>query len=275
MHARVKETYRIGSRIPLQRMSDVFRNPSKSCVRPTNGREMCLPLEIEEQRRCRRSASNPVDRLLLHQKLRNNRNLRTHIAAVDDFIHLTVLQQEFGTLLLRHVNHRISAYLKAVYPDATWEWRSPEPEKLILHGGTGRITISGIPDYNQAEVTFDQKANFSCSLLKVTPVVQSTAENGASEKLPAPPREIDPQVWFEQQGRKVLDDLIYDLNSRGYSSLVIKDNGDVCIRQGDVEKAQTSFKNLPEKHYWPRLLKVFEREGIAASMTDDAIALNW
>ena len=122
----------------------------------------------------------------------------------------------FGPLLLRHVNHRISAYLKAVYPDATWEWRSPEPEKLILHGGTGRITISGIPDYDQAEVTFDQKANFSCSLLKVTPVVQSTAENGASEKLPAPPREIDPQVWFEQQGRKVLDDLIYDLNSRGY-----------------------------------------------------------
>lgn len=60
-----------------------------------------------------------------------------------------------------------------------------------------------------------------------------------------------------------------------YSSLVIKDNGDICIRQGDVEKAQTSFKSLPEKHYWPRLLKVFEREGIAASMTDDAIALNW
>ena len=82
-------------------------------------------------------------------------------------------------------------------------------------------------------------------------------------------------VDVEQQGRKVLDDLIYDLNSRGYSSLIIKDNGDVCIRQGDVEKAQTSFKNLPEKHYWPRLLKVFEREGIAASMTDDAIALNW
>lgn len=54
----------------------------------------------------------------------------------------------FGPLLLRHVNHRISAYLKAVYPDATWEWRSPEPEKLILHGGTGRITISGIPDYD-------------------------------------------------------------------------------------------------------------------------------
>ena len=45
------------------------------------------------------------------------------------------------------------------------------------------------------------------------------------DRLPAPPREIDPQVWFEQQGRKVLDDLIYDLNSRGYSSLVIKDNG--------------------------------------------------
>ena len=42
-----------------------------------------------------------------------------------------------------------------------------------------------------------------------------------------------------------------------------------------MEKAKTSFKNMPEKHYWPRLLKEFEREGIAGSMTDDAIALNW
>ena len=46
--------------------------------------------------------------------------------------HLRSLPMEeedgFGPVLLRHVNHRISAYLKAVYPDATWEWRSPEPE---------------------------------------------------------------------------------------------------------------------------------------------------
>lgn len=69
-------------------------------------------------------------------------------------------EEGFGPLLLRHVNHRISAYLKAVYPDATWEWRSPEPEKLILHGGTGRITISGIPDYDQAEVTLTKNAIF-------------------------------------------------------------------------------------------------------------------
>lgn len=31
-------------------------------------------------------------------------------------------EEGFGPLLLRHVNHRISAYLKAVYPDATWEF---------------------------------------------------------------------------------------------------------------------------------------------------------
>lgn len=211
--------------------------------------------EAEKRRSARRAAYDAQQ-----QKLRS-------LSTEDD--------DTFGPVLLRHVNHRISAYLKAVYPDAAWEWRSPEPEKLILHGGTGRIAISGIPDYEQAEVTFDQQANFTCSLLKVTPVVQYTAENGTSEKLPALPSEADPQVWFEQQGRQVLDDLIYDLASRGYSSLTIRDNGDVCIRQGDTEKPQTSFKNLPDRVYWPRLLKVFEREGIAASMTDDAIALNW
>ena len=40
-------------------------------------------------------------------------------------------------LLLRHVNHRISAYLQAVYPKVTWEWGQNQPEKLIQRGGGG------------------------------------------------------------------------------------------------------------------------------------------
>ena len=102
MHARVKETYRIGSRIPLQRMSDVFRNPSKTTSAKRTGGRCTAALERiaepQQQLSRRRSASNPVDRLLLHEKLRNDGNLRTHIAAVDDLIHLTVLQQKFGAL---------------------------------------------------------------------------------------------------------------------------------------------------------------------------------
>ena len=40
-------------------------------------------------------------------------------------------------LLLRHVNHRISAYLKSVYPNARWEWTTGNPTALVMQGGTG------------------------------------------------------------------------------------------------------------------------------------------
>lgn len=40
-------------------------------------------------------------------------------------------------LLLRHVNHRISAYLKSVYPSARWEWTTGNPTALVMQGGTG------------------------------------------------------------------------------------------------------------------------------------------
>lgn len=64
--------------------------------------------------------------------------------------------EPLNIVLLRHVNFRISSYLKSVYPDATWEWREDFPERIISGGGTGRIQVYGIPDFNYADVTFDQ-----------------------------------------------------------------------------------------------------------------------
>ena len=63
-----------------------------------------------------------------------------------------------GLVLKRHVNHRISAYLRSVYSDATWEWCEEQPEHIIAKGGTGRIQIYGVPDFNYAEVKLDQHA---------------------------------------------------------------------------------------------------------------------
>lgn len=46
-------------------------------------------------------------------------------------------------LLLRHVNHWISAYLQAVYPKVTWEWCEKHPEKLIQHGPYPNLRCGG------------------------------------------------------------------------------------------------------------------------------------
>lgn len=69
----------------------------------------------------------------------------------------------------------------------------------------------------------------------------------------------DPQVWYEMKGRAVFENLIADLNSRGYNSLTIKENGDICIQQADNEVVKQSLKNFPCRGSWQQLVKVFEQ----------------
>ena len=188
-------------------------------------------------------------------------------------------------VLLRHVNYRISTYLQSVYPDATWEWREEFPERIVAKGGTGRIKLFGVEGFNFADVTFDQNAGIDCALVNVVPMAQRTTTeapakqtaNAAPEPVTAPKQQnpVDPQVWYEVQGRKVLEALITDLHSRGYNSLTIRENGDIAIKQADSEKVRTAFESVPEKTYWARLCKVFEREGMAANITDGGILLTW
>lgn len=182
-------------------------------------------------------------------------------------------------VLLRHVNHRISAYLQSTYPDATWDWCDENPERLVSKGGTGRIKLSGVPDFNYAEVTLDQNAKIDCQLLKIVPF--AAQKNGADEQpteaKPAPktPSEVDPQIWFEKQGRTVLQNIIADLASRGHNSLTIEADGSIVIQQDNQDIRRSAFANLPSKEYWPRLKKVFERNGMATEITDSGLLLSW
>lgn len=186
----------------------------------------------------------------------------------------TLGEGEAEILLLRHVNHRISAYLRAVYPDARWEWCEKKPEKLILTGGTGRIRVFGIPDYDHADVTVDRNANISCNMLKIVPL--SDMEGGKpEERVPPNKQPVDPQIWYEVQGRKVLESLVADLNSRGHSHLTIHEDGDICIEENDKEVAREHLDGFPEKTYWPRLQQVFERNGLAAEIMAKGIQISW
>lgn len=179
-------------------------------------------------------------------------------------------------VLLRHVNFRISAYLQSAYPDATWQWMEEFPEKIIAKGGTGRIQLYGVPDYGYADVSFDQKAEISCSLLKIVPMAQAQQPVGEKKVIPQQPKtSVDPQVWYEKQGRGILENMIADLSSLGHHSLTIRENGEIAIKQADSEITKRAFENVPEKTYWPRLVKVFEREGVAADITENGIVLAW
>lgn len=194
------------------------------------------------------------------------------------------ISEPVETVLLRHVNYRISSYLQSVYPDVTWEWRCESPQQIVAKGGTGRIKLYGVHDFNYADVTFDTNAGIDCALMNVVPMakLRNTAPVAETEKPTEQPADsekqrnpIDPQVWYEVQGRKVLETLITDLHSRGHSSLTIRENGDVVIKQADSDMVRSKLESVPEKTYWPRLCKVFEREGLAANITDGGILLSW
>ncbi len=180
--------------------------------------------------------------------------------------------------LLRHVNHRISAYLQSSYPNATWDWCERDPEKLVRKGGTGRIKIEGIPDFNYAEVTLDQNAKIDCNLLNIVPLCAKPLTSEDKEPKPAdvqPPTEVNPQIWYEKTGKAILTNLIVDLNSRGHNSLRIQEDGSIVIKQGDKEIKKRTFESVPDKVAWPRLLKVLERDGLGAKITKDSIQLTW
>lgn len=177
-------------------------------------------------------------------------------------------------LLLYHVNHRISAYLQSVYPDIKWEWTEKNPGQLIIEGGVGRIRVYNIADFDHADVTVNTDGNISCNMVKIVPL-SNMNETGTAENLPPNQQPVDPQVWYEVQGRETLEALIADLNSRGHSHLLFHENGDISIEQGADDVAQEHLSNFPAKVYWPRLVQVFERNGLAAEITAKGIQITW
>lgn len=178
-------------------------------------------------------------------------------------------------LLLRHVNHRISVYLRSVYPDVTWEWTEKQPQKLAVHGGVGRIRVFGVADFDHADVTVDQQANISCSMVKIVPLSMAGGNDSSKDKQPPNKQPLDPQIWYEAQGRTVLETVMADLNSRGHKTLTLHDNGDICIIKDKDEVSEEHLSNFPEKVYWPRLVQVFERNGLAAEITARGIQVSW
>lgn len=79
----------------------------------------------------------------------------------------------------------------------------------------------------------------------------------------------------KKTSRSVLEALISDLNSRGHSKLTLRENGDICIEQGEDAVSQEHLNNFPQKVYWPRLAEVLESNGLAAEVTAQGIQVSW
>lgn len=178
-------------------------------------------------------------------------------------------------LLMRHVNLRITGFIRSIYPDATWEWCEKHPERLILSGGIGRIRVFGVEEYDHADVKIDTRGEIGCSMVKSVPLEKLNGSVDVEENVPPNKQPVNTQIWYELQGRTVLEKAIADLNSRGYSTLTIREDGDVLIEQGEDELTQEHLASFPAKVYWPQLIKVLQGEGMAAQIVPNGIQLTW
>lgn len=140
---------------------------------------------------------------------------------------------------------------------------------------TGRIRLYNVDDFDHADITFGKDAAIRCDLLRIVPL--SKTETGADDPNNIPPNKqpIDPRIWYENSGRTVLEALVADLNSRGHSKLTLRENGDICIQQGEELVPQEHLSNFPAKVYWPRLVEVFESNGLSAETTAQGIQVSW
>ena len=132
-----------------------------------------------------------------------------------------------------------------------------------------------VADFDHADITFGKDAAIRCDLLRIVPL--SKTEAGADDQNNIPPNKqpIDPRIWYENSGRTILEALVADLNSRGHSKLTLRENGDICIQQGEELVPQEHLSNFPAKVYWPRLVEVFESNGLSAETTAQGIQVSW
>ena len=88
---------------------------------------------------------------------------------------------------------------------------------------------------------------------------------------------LDPQAWYELEGRDVLDGVIADLRSRGHSSLTLNEDGSISFQPeaGDRKTTKHAFASFPEPMYWSRLADVLAQEGLTANVQADHIAVSW
>ena len=175
-------------------------------------------------------------------------------------------------VMMLHVNHRITDHLHTIYPNATWAWMEKNPQHLALYGGIGRIRVNGVEDYEYADVKIEPTGNITCSMVKQMPElrIERKAESSASTKQP-----LNPQIWYEKQGRTVLQNVITDLHSRGHAALTVSEDGSILIQENEEAVTVTHLADFPARNYWNQLVQVFQRDGLAAKIEPKGLQLTW
>lgn len=179
-------------------------------------------------------------------------------------------QDPLQDALLCQFSHRITDKLRSAYPKALWNWDKQPNVQKILSGKSMRIRLSDAAEYTHAEVSLDTYGSIHLRLMKIQELLP---QSGAAPSAEEPP--VDCTSWYELVGASVLNQMITDLNARGYQHLSINESGEIFITDKDTPVVKERFQNFPGKKHWEELVSIFQENELQAQITDTALILSW
>lgn len=184
------------------------------------------------------------------------------------------IDPETEAVMLRHINFRITEKLQGAFPSAVWRWETEKPLEQAVKGGSARIRLSGVPDWNFADVRFERSGRIRLEMLSLRPI----EEIGQQQAKSAPAADGDAvnlRDWYDLSASAVVRATIDEVYTRGYRELRIAEDGALYVLEQQEQVKQGRLSYLPGKKLWADLVPFFEEDDITAMVEEDDILLTW
>ncbi len=168
-----------------------------------------------------------------------------------------------------HLSHRITDKLQSAYPNATWRWKYALSPGFVEDGGKARIETRGTDEYNEAEITVDGFGRIGIEMIRSKSINEAIKD--ADEKADVT-YTSDVSVWYDVLGKKILTEMISELNAKGNKSLSVSEDGSIMV--GEAETVG-SFPSFPSKNLWSKLAQIIEGEGLRTVCNEASIEIGW
>lgn len=184
------------------------------------------------------------------------------------------IDPEMEAVMLRHINFRITEKLQGAFPSAVWRWETARPLEQVVKGGSARIKVSGVPEWNFADVLFDRSGRIRLEMLSLRPI----EEMGQQEAKNAPAADDDAvnlRDWYDLSASAVIRATIDEVYTRGYRELHIAEDGTLYVLEQQEQVKQGRLSHLPSKKLWSDLIPFFEEDDITVAVEEESILLTW
>ena len=186
----------------------------------------------------------------------------------------TTIQVNIPTeqILLHQINCCITAMLRAVYSEAVWDWDEKPTARYINEGECRRIKLGNAGEYNFAEIHIDKYSNIKLQLLKAAPCgeAKSSADAIVSDF------DVDVEFWYSNYAKKILENIIGELNGRGIHSLEINAEGEIHAQEGKANILHGKIEKMIPQSSWEALVEFFKTKlELKADANDTGICVSW